>query len=553
MKYNKTIGLQSFSFAYIFSNLDSKNKHLIYNALEANQFLKFILILAVGVLIGYSFNKTSRSPIKAPNKFDELLNIINKNYVDTIDYAAIENKAVNHLLNSLDPHSVYISYEDIQSANEPLVGSFSGIGIEFYIVHDTITVVSPIAGGPSEMVGIKSGDKIIKINDTLVGGVKTTNLDVYKKLRGPKGSSVKLLILRNHTLLPSIVIKRDDIRVKSVETGVLLDSVTGLIKINTFGENTYDEFYEQLSKLKAQKIQNLVIDLRQNTGGFLEVAVRILDDFIPNRELLVYTAGLKYKREDFYSEKQGIFEDGRLVILIDEGSASASEIVAGAIQDLDRGTVIGRRSFGKGLVQNQIELSDGSAVRLTVAKYYTPSGRNIQKPYKQVENYENEVYERYKNGEFFNENNQIITDTTTYYTKKKRKMKGGGGINPDIFVALDTNYDFVSLSTLRSFVPDFVYSNYDRLNVIMQPYTSFSSYQQNFQVNAQLLSEFYNYAAKNGASWNSKTQSTYESKLKANLKAFIAKQYFKNEGFQQVLNDTDPIILRTKQYFKTSK
>ena len=367
-------------------------------------------MIAIGILLGFLFIRTTLPSTKAPNKFDELLDIINKNYVDSIDHSAVESKAVNHLLNSLDPHSVYISNEDIQAANEPLLGSFSGIGVEFYIVHDTITVVSPISGGPSELAGIKSSDKIIKINDTVVAGVHITNLDVFKKLRGNKGSTVKLSIQRNQTILPAIVLRRDDIKVKSVETAVMIDSITGFLKINSFGENTYEEFFAQLNLLKAKRVQNLVIDLRQNTGGFLEIAVKILDELIADKELLLYTQGLKYKREEFYSGKSGIFEKGKLAVLIDEGSASASEILAGAVQDLDRGVVVGRRSFGKGLVQNQIELRDGSAVRLTVAKYFTPSGRNIQKPYKQVENYEEEVYDRYKNGEFFNETNHTLNE-----------------------------------------------------------------------------------------------------------------------------------------------
>jgi carboxyl-terminal processing protease len=533
--------------------LESKKNYINNNALEANQFLKNVLLVAIGVLLGFLFMRTTLPSAKTQNKFEELLDIINKNYVDSIDHNAIESKAVNNLLNSLDPHSVYISKEDIQAANEPLLGSFSGIGVEFYLVHDTIIVVSPISGGPSELVGIKSGDKIVKINDTSVAGVKITNLDVFKKLRGEKGSPVKLTIQRNNSILPAIILKRDDIKVKSVEQGLLIDSVTGFIKINSFGENTYDEFYTQLTELNQKKIQNLVIDLRQNTGGFLEIAVRILDELISDKQLLVYTAGLKYKREDFYSSKPGIFEKGKLVVLIDEGSASASEILAGAVQDLDRGMVIGRRSFGKGLVQNQIELSDGSAVRLTVAKYFTPSGRNIQKPYKQVENYEEEVYERYKNGEFFSEKNQIITDTITYLTKKGRKMKGGGGINPDIFVPLDTNYDFVSLSALKSFVPEFIYSNYSRLSNEIESFRDIKEFQKKYQLSPKLLSEFYEYAKLNGGKWNEKTKTNYELKLKNHLKAFIARQYFKNEGYQNIINETDPMISRTKQYLNTSK
>lgn len=530
-----------------------KKNYIVYNTIEANQFLKNILLIAIGILLGFLFIRTTLPSVKGPNKFEELLDIIHKNYVDSIDQKAVESKAVNHLLNSLDPHSVYISREDIDAANEPLLGSFSGIGIEFYIVQDTITVVSPISGGPSELAGIKSGDKIIKINDTTVAGVKITNIDVFKKLRGEKGSRVKLTLQRNQTILPSILLKRDDIRVKSVEEGILVDTFTGFIKINSFGETTYEEFYAELSELNKRKIQNLVIDLRQNTGGFLEIAVKILDELIPNKQLLVYTEGLKYKKEEFYSGKPGIFEQGKIIVLIDEGSASASEILAGAIQDLDRGIILGRRSFGKGLVQNQIELSDGSAVRLTVAKYYTPSGRNIQKPYKHMENYDEEVYERYKNGEFFHENQNASGDTMVYLTKKGRKVKGGGGVYPDLFVALDTNYDFVSFSALRSFVPDFIYSNYSRFGSEMKMYNSFSEFQKNYQISSQLLSDFYVYAKKNGGAWNDKTKPNYEIRLKNSLKAFMAKQYYKTEGFQKIINESDPMMLRARQYFTTLK
>ncbi|MFN7424436.1 MAG: S41 family peptidase, partial [Chitinophagales bacterium] len=315
----------------------------------------------------------------------------------------------------------------------------------------------------------------------------------------------------------------------------------------------YEEFYAELSELNQRKIQNLVIDLRQNTGGFLEIAVKILDELIPKKQLLVYTEGLKYKKEEFYSGKPGIFEQGKLIVLIDEGSASASEILAGAIQDLDRGIIIGRRSFGKGLVQNLIELSDGSAVRLTVAKYYTPSGRNIQKPYKQLENYDEEVYERYKNGEFFHENQNASGDTVVYLTKKGRKVKGGGGVYPDLFVALDTNYDFVSFSALRSFVPDFIYSNYSRFGSEIKSYNSFTEFQKNYQISSQLLSDFYVYAKKNGGNWNDKTKPNYENRLKNSLKAFMAKQYYKTEGFQKIINESDPMMLRARQYFTTLK
>lgn len=524
-----------------------------YNASEANEFLRNVLLIALGVLISFLFVRNTLPQTKSSNKFDELLNIIQNYYVDTINIQNTEGKAVSTLLNSLDPHSIYISKEDIDAANEPLSGSFSGIGVEFYIVRDTIVVVSPISGGPSELAGIKSGDKIVKINDTGVAGTKISNADVFKKLRGVKGSTVKLSIERNNKLLPAFIIKRDDIVVKSVEKGIFIDSITGFIKINSFGEKTYDEFYDQLAYLKEKNIQNLIIDLRQNTGGFLEIAVQILDELIGGKELLVYTKGMKMQREDFYSGQRGLFENGKVAVLLDEGSASASEILAGAIQDLDRGAIIGRRSFGKGLVQNQIPLSDGSAVRLTVARYYTPSGRNIQKPYKSTDDYEEEVYNRYKNGEFFEETKQTTNDTVSYMTKGGRKVRGGGGIYPDYFVSLDTNYDYISLSALRSAVPDYVYSNFSRFSTDISQYRTLDEFIKKYNVTDKVLGDFYLYAENNGVKWNKNNKSNFEAKLKNNLKAFIAKQSYQNEGFQKVVNSSDPMISKSLQYFHSNK
>lgn len=534
------------------TKIDNPNL-LKYNEKEANEFLKNVLLIVIGLVISYLFVRTTLPHTNSSTKFDELLDIIHKNYVDTINFNNIENKAVNNLLNYLDPHSVYISKEDLQAANEPLEGNFSGVGIEFYIAKDTIIVVSPINGGPSELAGIKPGDKIIKINDTLVAGVKITNADVFKKLRGKKETKVKVTILRGHSILNPFILKRDAIQVNSVEKGFKIDTTTGYIKVNSFGENTYNEFYNELLVLKKSNTKNLILDLRQNTGGFLEIAVAILDELIEEKKLLVYTEGLHYSKEQYYTKKKGLFEDGRIIVLIDEGSASASEIVAGAIQDLDRGLIVGRRSFGKGLVQNQISLSDGSAVRLTVAKYFTPSGRNIQKPYKSNEHYEEEIYDRYKSGELFNEEKQATTDTTVYLTSNGRKVKGGGGIFPDYFVAIDTNYDYISLSNLRNLVPEFVYSNYDKFSTQIQQYKSIEDYVKNYKIDNTTLLNFYAYASQNGSKWNEKNKASYESKLKQIIKSFIAKQFYQSEGFHKVQVQNDPMIIKSTSLFNQKK
>jgi carboxyl-terminal processing protease len=523
-----------------------------YNETEANSFLKNIILIAIGLIVSFLFVRTTLPHQNSSSKFDELMDVINKNYVDSINLSNVENKAVNNLLNYLDPHSVYISKEDIQAANEPLEGNFSGVGIEFYIVKDTIVVVSPIAGSPSELVGIKSGDKIIKINDTIVVGVKITNADVFKKLRGKKDTKVKITIQRGAKVLSAFILKRDNIQVNSVEKGFKLDTITGYIKVNTFGENTYNEFYTELETLKKGNIQNLVLDLRQNTGGFLEIAVAILDELIDEKKLLVFTEGMHYSKEQYFTKKKGLFEEGKLVVLIDEGSASASEIVAGAVQDLDRGLIVGRRSFGKGLVQNQISLSDGSAVRLTVAKYFTPSGRNIQKPYKSNDHYEDEINDRYKSGELFKEDKQAAGDTTVYLTSNGRKVKGGGGIFPDYFVALDTSYDYVSLSTLRNFVPDFVYSNFDKFSTQINQYKSMDEFILKYNVDATTLSNFYKYANQNGGKWSA-NKSNYEDKLKQIIKSIIAKQFYKSEGLHRVQVQKDAMINKSIQLFNHKK
>lgn len=513
------------------------------NIEEAKRFLKNISLVVIGLILSYFFVSQSNVNQK-PSVYDELMQIIHNNYVDTVQIKAIEKNAVSNLLSALDPHSIYITKDELQAANEPLEGNFSGIGIEFYIARDTITVVSPIPGGPSELVGIKPGDKVIMINDTLVAGVKISNSRVFKQLRGIKDSKVKLTISRSGKLLTPFVIKRDNIRVNSIETSILLDSNTGYIKINSFGENTYAEFYEQLSKLKSNpNFNSLIIDVRQNTGGFLEIAVAILDELIADRQLLVYTEGLHYRKESFYTKKTGLFEEGDVTILIDEGSASASEILAGAIQDLDRGTVIGRRSFGKGLVQHQIPLSDGSAVRLTIARYFTPSGRNIQKPYKTNENYDEEIYDRYKNGEFF-EHKSDANDTTYFLTKNGRKVKAGGGISPDIFVSIDTNYDYQNFLILRSFIPDFIYSNYDHFSPEANQYNGYEDFSKHYKVSTNDIQNFYAFAKNNGAKWSQQKKSSFEPKLASTMKAYIAKQFFGAEGFYHIMSKQDNVIQR---------
>jgi carboxyl-terminal processing protease len=514
---------------------------------QANNFLKNFLLIAIGMLLAYFFLNNKPKIVNQSTKFDELLDIIERNYVDTLDFSKIENKAVANLLATLDPHSIYIPKEDLIQSNEPLEGNFEGIGIEFFISNDTLIVVAPISGGPSELAGIKSGDKIIQINDTIVAGKKISNADVFKKLRGKKGTLVKLGVLKsNSSKITQVEIKRNTIQVNSVEKGILISDKTGYIKINSFGEKTYNEFRTELAKLVGnKKIDKLVIDLRQNTGGYLETAVSILDELIDQNKLLVYTKGRNYNTEKYITKTKGLFETGKIAVLIDEGSASASEIMAGAIQDLDRGVVIGRRSFGKGLVQSQISLSDGSAVRLTVAKYYTASGRNIQKPYKNNLEYEEEILKRYEKGEFFDDKNIKSEDTAVFYTLSGRKVKGGGGIYPDYFVSLDTNFDIHNYSILRSMIPDFIYSNHNQYLDLYKNYKSFEDFDNKYQVDAATMNSFYQYVKNNKVAFKLNRINTFDKKLKMTLKAYIAKQLYKSEGFYQITNKTDLVIQKS--------
>ena len=529
--------------------MNQENKEIpSENAFEtkaSNLFLRHIFLIAIGMIISHFLINSNPIIINKSSKFDELLSLIQNHYVDSLDYSNIENKAVNNLLSLLDPHSVYIPKEELAQSNEPLVGNFDGIGVEFYIANDTLIVVSPITNGPSELAGIKSGDKIIKINDTIVAGVGIQNADVFKKLRGQKGTTVKLGIQRNNSnQLIQIVVKRNKVQVNSVEKPLMLDDKTGYIKINTFGEQTYNEFRNELEFLvKEKKIEHLVLDLRQNTGGYLEICVNILDELIDQNKLLVYTKGRNHPTEKYISKTKGLYENGKLSVIIDEGSASASEILAGAVQDLDRGVIIGRRSFGKGLVQSQINLKDGSAVRLTVAKYYTFSGRSIQKPYKNGNlDYEYDILKRYENGELFAMDSIKDVDTMKYFTINKRIVKGGGGIYPDVFVPIDTNFDLTNFSLLRSVMPDYVYSNQAKIESLSKNYNTFKDFNSSFQINSNWLQEFYKFAKKSNPKINLSRSASFENRVKYMLKAYVARMLYKTEGFYSIINQNDPAI-----------
>jgi carboxyl-terminal processing protease len=532
------------------NNSDDKDGYISYRKPSSSPYTPFVysLILAFGVMLGFVINSLTsgkQSLIdKNFNKIDDILNYVELKYVDTVSRSSLTDKTIDKLLSNLDPHSVYIPKTDVAEVNESLEGNFEGIGIEFFIVQDTITVVTAIPGGPSEMIGLKAGDRIVKINDSMVAGVKIKDTEVKKRLRGPKGTKVKVSVLRSgRSGLLAFDIQRDKIPLYSVDAAYMLNTETGYIKINNFGSTTYNEFTEKTQSLIDKGMKKLIIDLRGNPGGYLQAATMIADELLTGEKLIVYTKGKAYNRQDYNAGKPGLFERGDVSVLIDQGSASASEILAGAIQDWDRGAVIGRTSFGKGLVQEQYELRDGSMLRLTVARYYTPSGRCIQRSYaKGNDDYYNEVYERYMRGEFVHEYSIITSDTTVYKTAKGRKVYGGGGIRPDVFVPMDTSANNDYLYQLRSFVPEFVYKYSSQHSGFLDSYKNVEQFRKDFKVTDALVAEYYSYALQAGLKQDKTKDANVAAKLRLNLAAFIAKQKWRLEGYYYIINETDDVI-----------
>ncbi|HBK94285.1 MAG TPA: peptidase S41, partial [Porphyromonadaceae bacterium] len=396
--------------------------------------------IALGILIGSIYSQFGNTgKVDGTGKIDAIFNYINKSYVDTVNIRQLVEEALPKIVQELDPHSAYISASEMKRLNEDLEGHFSGIGVSFYVLSDTIVVTSIVPGGPSEAAGIQQWDRIVNVNDTLIAGRKITNADVLQKLRGEKGSEVKLGIKRNDdTKLIDITVTRGDIPMNSVQAAYMQTNTIGYIKVGTFGFNTFNEFISALSKLKSQGAHSFVIDLRGNSGGSLEIVVAMVNEFLHKGDLIVYADGRNFPRQDSYANGSGTSKEDDVVILIDELSASASEIFAGAIQDNDRGLVMGRRSFGKGLVQSQRNFPDGSAVRLTVARYYTPSGRSIQRKYEKgkYDEYELEALNRYMQGDYVN--SDTASTLIPFKTEGGRTVFGGDGIMPDVFIARDT-------------------------------------------------------------------------------------------------------------------
>lgn len=499
------------------------------------------LVLGTGIWLG---SRLAPAPqVTAYNKINSILDYIQQEYVDTVNRQELVDGSIEKLLEQLDPHSSYIPASDLQSANEPLEGNFEGIGIEFHIQDDTVMVVSAISGGPSESAGLIAGDRIVKVEGRRFTGSEINNEKVLKTLRGKGGTVVTVSVYRRgHNNLIDFKITRGKIPINSVDVSYMIDGQTGFIKISRFSSTTYDEFINAIEKLKAAGLQNLILDLRGNPGGFLDAATALSDEFLGGRKLIVYTAGKARPRTNYHTSVNGHFEEGKLIILIDEGSASASEIVSGAVQDWDRGTIVGRRSFGKGLVQEQSVLPDGSALRLTIARYYTPTGRSIQKPYNEgVQAYEEEILQRFRHGESLNRDSIHLNDSLRYVTPAGRIVYGGGGIMPDVFVPADTTYDTDYLDYLfaAGALSQFAYNYVDRERKSLAQYSGAGDFRKRFEADDKFMKEFTAFADKLGVSYVDSQFRRSEPLLRVQLKAYIARLLWQNEGLYPILHEKD--------------
>lgn len=510
--------------------------------------------LAAGLLIGAGFStKTvSSSNNSEIEKLREVLLLVQHEYVDKGKTDVVVEDAIQHILSKLDPHSAYIPAKDKIAANEDLKGNFEGIGIEFSIFHDTLVVVSALSGGPSEAVGLRSGDKIINVNGKPIANIKLTNLDVQKYLKGPKGTEVKIDVLRkgNPSLISFSVI-RDKIPQTSVDASYMINQEIGYIKVSRFAQTTYGEFKKALDGLKEKGMKKLILDLQGNPGGYMDQAIDVADEFLPKGDKIVFTKGQEARyNENAIATDKGDFETGDLIVLVNEGSASASEIVSGALQDNDRALVVGRRSFGKGLVQRPFDLNDGSEVRLTISRYYTPSGRSIQKPYSDMDAYDKDIMKRYRHGEFFHADSIHFSDSLKYHTANGRTVYGGGGIMPDYFVPLDTVHtskyfnELFAANTLREFTFNYAENNRSRLEKM-----SFAQYQKGFQVDDAMLAKLSELGTLEKVKANPKDMAKNKSVFQVYLKAEIARRIWGNENFYPIFNESNEVLQQAIKLF----
>ena len=519
--------------------------------------LLMALCIVIGVVIGTFFaNHFSSQRLNiinsGSNRLNNLLHIIDDQYVDKVNLDSLVEKAIPQILGDLDPHSVYISAKDVQTATDDLKGSFSGVGIEFVIREDTIHIQGVIKNGPAERAGLLAGDKIVTVDDKPFVGKTVTNEEAQHRLKGPKDTKVKIGVLRyGEKKIQQYVVTRGEIPTKSVTATYMLDDDTGYIRIKNFGENTYPEMLIALAKLSQENFSNLIIDLRDNTGGYLQSAVQIINEFLPNNKLIVYTQGRKSPRQEYKSNGKGSYQKIPLIVLINESSASASEIFAGAMQDNDRATIIGRRSFGKGLVQQQIGFPDGSMIRLTIARYYTPSGRCIQKPYSPGDkNYEEDLLERYEHGEFFSQDS-IKHTGPAYHTSIGREVFGGGGITPDIFVPEDTLgiTSYYKQASMSGLILQFAFTYTDDNRLKLNNFTEMMAL-SDYLVKQNTVDKFATYADNRGLKRRNLMIQKSHHLLQRYINSRIIYNIMDEDAWVQYLNLDDPVIRAAQKVFK---
>jgi len=529
------------------------NNHNI-NALKP---LFFALVLAFGILIGVKIKNNASNPtdfrrlmLFAPSgKLNQTLEFIKNSYVDSISESRLVDDAIRGMLRNLDPHSQYIPASNFAAVNEPLEGNFSGIGVQFNMMSDTVVIINTVAKGPSEKAGILAGDRIVRVNDSTVAGVKMPSDEIVKMLKGPTGTKVNVSVYRkgNDDLL-DFTLSRDRIPIVSIDAAYMITPEIGYIKVNKFSRTTFQEFSEAAENLKSEGMTKMIIDLRDNSGGIIDAAIRMAELFLPANQLIVYTEGKNRGRKNFFSNgKTKDFIDMELALLIDQYSASASEIVAGAIQDNDRGAIIGRRSFGKGLVQEQFLLSDGSAVRITSARYYTPTGRCIQKPYdaNDRENYFNELRERTLHGELTQADSVRFNDSLRFVTPGGKVVYGGGGIMPDIFIPFDTTAytPFYRLLVRRRLINNFAFDFADKNRRTLSNLTDYKA-MQSYLIRRDILNEFLTYAEKQGVARDYQDLKISGALIENVAMAFIARNILDDKGFYPILNQMDEMVKR---------
>lgn len=514
----------------------------------------FAIVLIVGMRIGYQLNRGSSTVhglfnFHKKSQTQEVLDLINVKYVDTVQNELLNKTAIEAILSHLDPHSIYIPASNLRAVTEDLQGNFEGIGVEFQIIEDTIHFTNILENGPSEKAGLLAGDKLLYVEDSLVAGNGITVEGIKTLLRGPSGSTVNVKVNRQGSNV-EFPITRGTIPLLSVDAAYMLNDTTGYIHLNKFSSTTYEEFMHALEKLQSEGMKKLIFDLRNNGGGILSEAVDILDEFISDNKLLVYTEGDKINKQEFKAKRPGLFEEGELIILVNESSASASEVIAGALQDWDRATIIGRRTFGKGLVQEQYQLSNGAALRLTVARYFTPSGRSIQKPYDNGKKfYQDEVLTRYQNGEMIHPDTVQHLKGEEYTTISGRKVYGGGGITPDVFVPIDTS-GFTS--DVRAFFEQqafsrFIYQYYLQHQQQLRQYKTPSEFAEKFHATDETIKELYKHMLQLKIAPPILPPEDKEE-MKFQIKAWLARQLFKLQGYYEVVNTRDKTILKALEY-----